>query len=165
MLVERSLGGRNPTTQVQGSRVTWRADGRRTTLCPRGLEGSLGSKCLTTASRSCYHLSRRHRGLLGRPSGPRPIHAAVGGPLLGHLGIDFSEAGRDFGHAEERAEERIPSHAATEPRARLRRASEADARAKDLSHIPRLLRRYARDKEAQARFKQLQEMLPRGEWI
>lgn len=49
MLVERSLGGRNPTTQVQGSRVTWGADGRWTTLCPRGLEGSLGSECPTTA--------------------------------------------------------------------------------------------------------------------
>lgn len=42
MLVERSPGGRNPATQVQGPRVTRRADGRRTTLCPRGLEGSLG---------------------------------------------------------------------------------------------------------------------------
>lgn len=52
MLVERSLGGRNPTTQVQGSRVTWGADGRWTTLCPRGLEGSLGSECPTTAGRS-----------------------------------------------------------------------------------------------------------------
>ena len=58
VLVERSLGGRNPTTQVQGSRVTWRADGRRTTLCPRGLEGSLGSKRPTTAGRSRDNLSR-----------------------------------------------------------------------------------------------------------
>lgn len=110
-----------------------------------------------------FVFSRRHRGLLGRPSSSGPIHAPIGGPLLGHFGANFTEAGSDPRHFEKRPEERLPSHAKTESRACLRRAGEADAGAEDLSHVSGLLRRDARDEEAQARFQQLQEMLPGGE--
>ena len=57
---------------------------------------------------SCF---RRYRGLPGCPGGPRAIHAATGSSLLGHFGVDFSEAGRHTGHAQIRLEERVSSHA------------------------------------------------------
>jgi len=68
--------------------------------------------------------------------------------MLGHSGVDFSEAGGDLGHPQISPEERLSGHAEAQSRARLRRARQAHARTKDLSHVSGLLRRNTRDQEA-----------------
>ena len=125
------------------------------------------ARCATSRHHNWYFPSccRRHRGLSGRPGGPRAIHTSVGSSLLGHIGVNFAEAGCHARHAPIRPEERVPGDAETEPRIGLRRPGEAHARTKDLSHVARLLRRHARDQETQARLQQLQEMFERGERV
>lgn len=152
MLVERSLGGRNPAIKVQGSRSTWRVDGRWTTLCPRGLEGSLGSKCPATTSRSCDHLSWRYRGLSSCPGSPGSIHAPTGSSLLGHSRVNFTKAGSYIGHSKIRFKKRFSCDAETQSRAGVRRPRETHARTEDLSHVTGIFCRDTRDQEAQTRF-------------
>jgi len=68
--------------------------------------------------------------------------------MLGDSGADFSEAGGDLGHPQVSPEKRLPGYAEAQPRARLRRARQAHARTKDLSHVSGLLRCNARDQKA-----------------